>query len=327
MIKSVLLKAAGLISLAVFSAALPFVGTAYAAEGARLSPSLIELNAQPGGTYKLTIQVTDVTPGDQAYTVSTEDFSAKNETGSPAVFIDPKLTPQVSVRSWISAVPSFQLGSQQSKTEIFNVTVPANAEPGGHYGVIEFSGTTPQLNGTGVSLSATTGTLLLVTVAGDIKEDATMASFYTANGSRETDFFENAPVDFVTRVQNTGNIHLKPVGSIIVKNMFGSTVATLPVNADHNNVLPNSIRRFDTTYGKYMIGPYTATVTLGYGTQGHAITATATFWVVPYRLIAAIIIVLILIIFIIRRIQKTYNKRVIKKFQKAQKDDTKKSKH
>lgn len=302
-----------------------------AAQGVELSPSIIELNAKPGGTYKLTIAVTNVTAGDLGYKVLIKDFTTKDETGSPKILQNSSLPPRISVRTWISSfVPNFHLGSHKSTTATFAVTVPKNAEPGGHYGVIDFSGADTEAKSTGVGLTASAGTLLLVKVAGDVKEQASIASFYTADSSKESNFFESAPVNFVTRIQNTGNIHVKPFGSIDLKNMFGSTVATLPVNGTESNVLPDSIRRFDNNYTDYMIGLYTATVTIGYGTKGEAIMASTTFWVIPYRLIATILLILALVLFISRRLQKAYNKRVIKKYQNTQqknKDESKKTKH
>lgn len=302
-----------------------------AAQGVELSPAIIELNAKPGGMYKLTIGVTNVTAGDLSYKVSIEDFTTKDETGSPKILRNSNLSPRISVRTWVSSfVPTFHLGSHKSIAATFAVNVPKNAEPGGHYGVIDFSGADTEVKSTGVGLTASAGTLLLVKVAGDVKEQASIASFYTADSSKESNFFENAPVNFVTRIQNTGNIHVKPFGSIELKNMFGSTVATLPVNGAESNVLPDSIRRFDNRYADYMIGLYTATLTVGYGTKGEAIMASTTFWVIPYKLIATILLVLAFVVFVFRRLQKAYNRRVIKKYQNTQqknKDESKKTKH
>ena len=317
------LLAVGTLGLVVVSTIFSFSPHAYAqvagvGQGVQLSPAIIELNAKRGGTYTLTVEVTNVTAGDLDYKVSTNDFTAKDESGAPKIVYSSSLPPQISVRTWVSPVSDFHLGSHKAAKIEFHVTVPYNAEPGGHYGVLDFSGTDTHIKQTGVGLTASAGTLLLVKIAGEIKEQASVASFTTENNGKESNFFENAPVNFVTRVQNDGNIHVKPFGSIELKNMFGSVVATLPVNGSQSNVLPHSIRRFDSDYGGYMIGPYTATVTLGYGTKGQALLASTTFWVVPYKLIATILLVLALLVFILRRTQIAYNRRVIKKYQNSQ---------
>lgn len=300
-----------------------------AAQGIQLSPSIIELNAERGGIYTLTVEVTNITAGDLDYAVSVNDFTSKDETGSPKVLRDSRLPKQISVRTWVTpSVSEFHLDARKNKTVEFRVVVPMDAEPGGHYGVLDFSGSDTSIKRTGVGLTASAGTLLLVKVDGIIEEDASVASFYAVNNGKESNFFENSPVSFITRVENTGNIHIKPFGTIVLKNMFGSVVASIPVNKAQSNVLPGSIRRFDNVYDGYMIGHYTATVTLGYGSQGQVIMASTSFWVIPYKLIVTILLVVSLMIFILRRIQIAYNKRVIKKYKNAQqKNDTEENKN
>lgn len=292
-----------------------------AAQGVQLSPSIIELNAERGGTYTLTVEAMNVTPGDLNYKVTINDFTAKDETGVPKIITDSNLPKEISIRSWVSVIPTFRLDAKQTKKVEFKVKVPQNAEPGGHYGVFDFTGSDVKIKETGVGLTASAGTLVLIKVAGDVKEQASVASFYAASGSKQTNFFETAPVNLITRVENTGNIHFKPFGTIEIKNMFGSLVATLPINKEKSNVLPHSIRRYDNQYSDYMFGMYTATVTIGYGTSGDALMASTTYWVIPYKLIGTILLVLALVVFISRRIQKAYNRRVIKKYQNAQKNN------
>lgn len=298
-----------------------FAQSSGAAQGIQLSPSMIELNAQKGGSYTLTVEVTNVTAGDLNYRVMINDFAAKDESGVPKILYSSNLPSQISVRTWISSVPSFQLHSRAAKKVTFKVLVPKDAEPGGHYGVLDFSGADTQIKSTGVGLTASAGTLLLVKVAGDIKERALIDSFYSASSGRAANFFESSPVEFVTRIKNFGNIHFRPFGSIELKDTFGSVVANLPVNETRSNVLPVSVRRFENKYSGYMFGRYTATITIGYGTKGEALMASTTFWVIPYRLIGLCVLILIFTAFIFRRVQIAYNRRVIKKFQNQQQEN------
>jgi hypothetical protein len=196
------------------------------------------------------------------------------------------------------------------------VNVPSDAEPGGHYGVLRFSGRAPDLENTGVGLSASTGMLMLIRVAGDVKESASLAEFFTASEGNQTSLFESSPIGFVTRIKNDGNIHVKPVGLIEVRDAFGNSVSTVTVNDTKSNVLPGSIRRFEGSIKQdWMFGMYTADLTLGYGTTGQALTNTITFWVIPYKLILTVLIGLITLVFIASRLIKVYNKRIIAKAQ------------
>lgn len=300
---------------------------ANAAQGIQISPALVELNASKGKTYNINLGVTNVTGTDLVYKTSVSDFGASGETGSPHIFIDTKLTPVSSVITWVDTLSQFTLNAHQSRTVTAQITIPDNAEPGGHYGVLQFSGTAPKLDRTGVGLSASAGVLLLIKVDGQINWNANLASFYTSatQSGKETSFFENGPAYFVVRIRNVGNIHVKPVGNIEVKDMFGGVVANIPINKDKSNVLPKSIRRFDDAKVNkdWMIGRYTANLTLGYGTNGQAITGTINFWVIPYKIILVALLVLVTVIYILRRIIKVYNKRIIEKAKNENKNSKK----
>lgn len=219
-----------------------------------------------------------------------------------------------SVKTWVETVPQFTLRSRESRVITAQVAIPADAEPGGHYGVLRFSGRAPDVKDTGVGLAASAGVLMLVRVDGAITEKASLASFFSEQRGDQGSFFEKGPLTFVTRIKNEGNIHVKPVGSIELRDMFGGLVTTMPVNADKSNVLPDSIRRFESSYDKpWMAGRYTANLTLGYGTTGQAITSTISFWVIPYKIILIALFILATIIFIFSRMIKVYNRRIIAK--------------
>lgn len=297
-----------------------------AAQGIEISPALVELNAARGSTYNITLKVTNVTSSDLVYDPSVNDFDAANESGTPQVILDSKLPATSSIITWVTMIPQFELQPRQVKVITAQIIIPADAEPGGHYGVLRFSGQNPEVEGNGVGLSASVGVLLLVRVDGVITEKASLVSFYSAQNDKQNWFFEDGPITFVTRIQNEGNIHLKPVGSIELIDMFGGVVSTISVNSDKSNVLPNSIRRFEGKLDKkWMIGRYTANLAVGYGTTGQAITSTISFWVIPYKLILTGLFVLSTIIFILSRLIKVYNRHIIAKSKNETK--TKKQKH
>jgi hypothetical protein len=297
-----------------------------AAEGIQISPALIELNATRGKTYNLNLTIMNVTNSDLIYDAMVDDFNSTSETGSPHIITDNTLPPTSSVVTWVAGIPEFTLHSKQSKSVVAQVTIPANAEPGGHYGIIRFSCKAPNLSDNGVGLSASAGVLLLIRVDGAITEKADLASFYSTQNDKQSFFFENGPINFVTRIQNTGNIHIKPVGSIEVHDMFGGLTATLPVNSDQSNVLPNSIRRFESQFNEdWLFGRYTANLTLGYGTTGQAITSTISFWVIPYKIVLVGLLALATLIFIFSRLIKVYNKHIIEMSKKENASKNKKS--
>jgi hypothetical protein len=290
--------------------------SANAAQGMQISPALVELNGSKDQTYSITVDIMNVTVSDMNYTTSVDDFTSADETGSPKIIQNSTLSDAQSIITWITKVPDFILKGQTDKKITVSLTIPSNAEPGGHYGVLRFSGAAPNMKTSGVGLSASAGVLFLVRVDGNITEEANLDSFYASDNGKQHVLFENGPVTFVTRIENIGNVHVKPVGNIEVRDMFGNLFQTLAVNEDKSNVLPKSIRRFDsTTKNGWMFGLYTASLTMGYGTKGQAITDKISFWVIPYKLILIILVILLTIIFILSRIMKAYNRRVIQKYK------------
>jgi len=298
-----------------------------AKEGLQIGPSLINLDGVRGKTYKVSVKVTNVTVDDQTYYTSVEDFTNKDESGTPNILLDSTLPDTVSIRSWVSTDPQINLKPGEVDTLTVNITIPSNAEAGGHYGALLFSGTASTPQSAGVAQSASAAALFLVTVEGTINESATLASFYTAptSNDNESSFFEKTPITFVTRIKNDGNVHTQPSGHILIHDMFGNLTATLAVNDQKANVLPGSVRRFDMTLANsFLFGYYTADLGLSYGIHGQAITSTISFWVIPYKLVAVVLIAAATVIYILIRLVKVYNKHIITKA--IQKNDQKTTK-
>lgn len=298
-----------------------------AVEGLQISPVIIELNAQKGGTYTVPVKLTNVTSQDHTYYSAVNDFTSQDETGSPRILLTSTLPDTASIISWVSTAKQITIKSGQSETLNVQINVPSAAEAGGHYGTLRFSGVAPTPQSAGIGLSASTGMLFLVRVDGTIVEKASVASFTSATtDDKATSFFEKAPLNLAVRIKNEGNVHIKPFGQIVVHDIFGGLVATLPVNNQKSNILPNSIRRFDVKLdNSWLFGHYTADLALGYGTSGQAITATTDFWVIPYKIVLVLLLALATVIFILVRIVKVYNKRIITKA--IQKHDQKTSHH
>lgn len=235
-----------------------------AAQGLQVSPTRVEINQiNPGEARTFTVTVMNVTSSDLTYGTRVADFSANDETGSPSLSYLNDTDSSISMSSWITGLPvSLSLKARESKEIPVQVNVPSNAELGGHYGAILFPGIETDINSSGVGLSASTGVLVLVSV-GDtskITEEAGLKEFYTAHNDKQTGFFEASPIDFVVRIENTGNVHVKPAGSIEVSDIFGNVVDKIDVNSNQNsNVLPDSIRKFVVRMEKlWLFGRYTA---------------------------------------------------------------------
>jgi hypothetical protein len=298
-----------------------------AAAGLQISPALVELNGEPGKSYVLKEKVTNVTNSDLNYTTTVDDFGAKDESGAAKLLPRGDVPVSASMIGWVAAPASFTLVGKEVRTLSITVTIPQNAEPGGHYGVLSFQGTKPKTSQNSVAIQASTGLLMLVRVAGTVDEDLQLTTLSSEKDGKQSSIFENTPITFVTRLQNKGNIHVKPSGTITITDMFGRLVDTLKVNNDLSNVLPNSIRRFESTLTKdWMFGRYSAELTIGYGTKGQVVQGQIMFWVIPWKIVATILLVLVTLIFIVWRMIKVYNRHIINKYKQTNEKQTKKPK-
>lgn len=291
------------------------------AQGIQVSPVVINLNAEKGQVYNLKLTVTNVTANTLLLKSAVNDFSAKDETGNPQVILDQNATNGgYSLKSWVSPITPITLGAQQNQTVNFTISIPENAEPGGHYGVVRFSGLEPSAGDQNVSLTASVGVLILARVQGDVVEQLSVKEMFTAKSGKSTSMFSMGPVEIVSRIQNSGNVHVQPVGNIVVTDSFGKTVATLPVGSNSQNVLPGSIRRYETSFDKsWLFGRYTAKLSAAYGTTGGVLMGSTVFWVIPYKLIAFIAVTLFVIIWGGKRLIRRYNAHIIGKSHQPRK--------
>ncbi len=285
-------------------------------QGLEISPPLAELKTDPGKTVQAKIRIRNVT--DQTLVVRAEvnDFTAAGEDGQPKLLLDGIEKSPYSLKEWITTISEVTLKSKEQKPVTITLQVPKGASPGGHYGVVRFTGTPPGVDGTGVSLSASIGALILVKVSGNVKEQAKIAELYTSQNDKKRGFFEYGPITLSERIENTGNVHVKPSGTIRVTNMFGRETASFSLNEKGGNVLPVSVRKFEQQLNKRILfGRYKFQADVVYGTENRIISDSTTFWVIPYKLIIMAIGAIILVYFGIKK----YNKHIVKKAQSKSK--------
>jgi hypothetical protein len=289
-----------------------------AGQALEIGPPVINLSADPGTTVTAQISIRDVSSTNLLVTAEINDFVAGGEDGTPKIILDDTVS-KYSFKTWVAPLSSPTLKPREIKTFTIDINVPSNASPGGYYGVVRFTGTPPSLEGTGVSLSASVGSLILLKVNGDAKESLSIEEFSASHDGRTGSLFEAAPIVFTERLKNTGNIQEEPTGLVTVKDMFGNVVATLAVNQPTRNVLPDSIRKFESSLdstnigNKILFGLYHADLSVTYGSDKQVLTSSISFWVIPYTLIGIIVAGLIVAFIGIRTLIKRYNRHIIKK--------------
>lgn len=302
-------------------------GTGQALE---IAPPVLNLIGDPGETINSSISLRDISSGSLLVTSEINDFTAEGEDGTPKIILDEGEVNPYSLKTWIKTIPSLTLKPRQIEQIPISISIPTNAAPGGYYAVIRFSGIPPELEGTGMSLSASLGALVLLRVSGETTEKLSIEEFSVSQENKIGSLFESTskslPIKFIERIKNSGNIHEQPSGQIIVTDMFGKDIVTLNINLPPRDILPDSIRKFeqpldsDSIGNTFLFGKYTAKLNVTYGASGEILTKSIEFWVIPYRLIAIIAIsVVVLIVTLVYGI-KRYNRFIINQASKPSKN-------
>jgi hypothetical protein len=270
-----------------------------AQEGRSISvvPPKFELFANPGDIVTERIKISNNSVVVSTYSILIEDFGSTGEEGQ-VVLEEEGADTKYSLASWIEpAEREIILQPNEEKTLVFNINVPRDAEPGGHYASLLLQSAVDQNaateGGAAAQVSQRIGNLVLLRVSGNISESAQIETFEAPAISKTVQF------NFTLKKKNDGNVHIRPKGTIIITDLFGRKVDELPLEGA--NVLPGATRKMDTAWEKEnLLGSYTATLVATYGQQSLPLTAATKFNVISNTtLVIGSIAMIALIIFLI----------------------------
>ncbi len=251
----------------------PSIISAQESRSITIIPPKFELFANPGEQVTETLRVRNDSTSPTVYKILVEDFTSTGEEGQ-VVLEEGESDELYSLAKWIEVNSTdIALQPQQEIPLTFTITVPANAEPGGHYASILLQAGGDVIEGGGASVTQRVGSLILLRVSGNVTENASIETFSIPKYSQTT------PLNITLRLKNEGNTHIRPKGTIIITDMFGKKVDELPLNGQ--NVLPGVVRKMDTEWNKpNALGYYTATLVATYGQQNLPLTAATKFMVI-----------------------------------------------
>lgn len=307
----------------LLSQATALAATTGSGQALEIAPPVVSLSADPGKTLVVLINLRNISSGNLLVTNEINDFVAAGEDGTPKILLNDDNTDNpFSLRGWISPIANINLIPRQIKTINVTIKVPKDATPGGHYGVIRFTGNPEELKTTGVSLSASLGSLILINVSGKATEKLSLVEFTASKGGKSSNVFEASPITFTQRIKNSGNIYLAPTGRITITDMYGKKVGIVNINLQARNILPDSTRKFEAALdesvlgNKRLFGHYTAELHMTYGSENKSLDSTISFWVIPYKLITTAVVAIVIAFFFLRNTIRRYNRRIIAKATK-----------
>lgn len=341
-LKSYIKKTGAVLYVPVFLFILLFLFQTNKAQALTVSPPRIEITSDPGQTVEQTFKVINEEKQSKTLFLIPQNFETKDESGDPN-FVEGR----ENLAGWIKAPESINVGPGEIKEIKFKIQIPSNAEPGGYFTALFLQHTPPSFEqGTGVAIGSQLGTLILLRVNGNISDEAGILEFNTKNKSR---FFKTLPIEFYYRFQNTGDVWVKPLGDILITNSIGKKNKILSANRQKGNVLPKSIRKFESIWANsggnlqesadvqanypeikgfwnnvnhqrknLAIGVYKAQLNLAYGTDPVKVGNDDFYFIVfPWELSLVSFITLLVLLIILRFLVKRYNRMIVKKAQRA----------
>ncbi|HXY18352.1 MAG TPA: hypothetical protein VEH48_02970 [Candidatus Nitrosopolaris sp.] len=293
-------------SLLLLLSSMPLVSAQATASGSGLSisPTLFEYTLTPGQSANLSITLKDATVGAIDAQAVVNDFVADGTTGNPKILTQPGASSPNSIKNFVYQLSNVPLNPGQQKIVTVGIHIPDGTAPGAYYGVIRYkavpTGAAAPAPGQ-VALTASVGTIVLITVPGNLRTLVKLNSLHIYHGTQDGHFFLNKPDHIGVEIQNLGNGFIRPFGTVEVQNMFHREIDSFQFNNPKQlgNVLPNSTRIFtNAVSGISQPGRYTVSASVAYTSGGNVLTIKKTFWYIPTWLaltIAAILLILILL--------------------------------
>lgn len=312
-------------TITLFGALLLFLSSFGTCFALKISPARIEIKGDPGqtitGEYLLVNELSEA----KTFYSSFENFEAQGDTGAPHFYVS-----EEGLMNWIDSSSVITLQPNTQRKLSYSITIPEDADPGGHFAAIFWGTTNP--NDTGdeqVMIGAKLGVLILLTVSGDVTEGGGVEDFGTASEGR---VYTELPIEFSYKFKNTGGDKIKPEGIVKIKNILGITRSALNANMTDGYTLPGSTRKYLTTWGEevsaeergffeavayqaknFALGVYVAKLDVHYGSEGGLESQDSfLFFVLPWELLIVIFVVCV----VLWRGIKGYNAMIIKKAQK-----------
>ncbi len=297
-------------------------------------PPIMQIDSTPPSEPKADVFLENNTESSVDLNIVIKPFSASpSKDGQLQIedtfsnFPDPLFANRIKILDEGEAVKSITLAPKQGKKLQLSLQIPSNEEKGDYYFSVLFVSKNNNSNLANSSLAtAAIAMNVLLTVGPKGPTEGYIKEF-------STPFLKDSgPVPFTINVVNKSDHFINPQGRIVIKNMFNQVIGKvdlLPVNILSNSerLIPDLKQQNPDTkeYAairdllesnanpvaiwpeKFLLGPYTATLTVNLGDKSTILSRSITFFAFPINYLIGIILLVIILIFILVRIRK-YNK-------------------
>lgn len=274
-----------------------------------VGPGKTELTIKPGESKTVDIIVSNRTGETRQFNFEIEDTAGSNNTNTPIVLLGNDRGPYT-LKDYIKLpYMSIDLEHNQRARIPVTISVPLDAEPGGRYGSVLVTTVSKDVvrdeKGKAAASSAIISrlaTLFFLTIPGDTYTEGLLQSLSTVPNKK---LFTEGPINFQLLFENKGDLHLSPYGEIRITNFIGEEVGF--VELDPWFAMPKSLRSREVEWNRdLLIGRYTATAHVNRGYDDKIDTASVTFWVLPWKIVAGTFAVLFTILLLLRFIVRNF---------------------
>lgn len=283
-----------------------------------VSPTSKTLKVKPGDTYSDEIVFWNLTQKAHTYTIYVKGFrQIENQPGTAIILTDEEDSTAIySASKWITVGSSTITLEPNKNTKLrYTINVPLDVTKGEYTAeifLISESADTKQGSVTMTNLAS--GTPILLQVGDEFIENAELLRFVADKKS-----YEKVNINFLTQIKNLGDTHISPAGEIVIHNIFNQEVARIPFNRNKQSLLRDNIGNYVDNWSQsgYLspskvlaIGPMKADIVVTYRSiaPGFAtLTSETTFWIIPWKILIAVAVVLLTGIILItskKKIQK-----------------------
>jgi len=293
-------------------------------------PPVFQIQTTPPSNISTPFSIQNFADSSVDLTISLKPFTAAPEENGTISFLndlssypDPSLLGRIHVFDGNESIQTITLAPQQKKDLTLTIEIPKDEVKGEYYLSLTFTSNSQNtINSSSSQATAGIASNILLSV-GPLGETKGYIEDFSA-----PPFTAKGPVPFTVRVKNTSDHYITPKGDIIITNMFGQNVGKinlLPVNilSNSNRRMPDSVQsnkdskdyviiqtiveknQFPVAVWpeKFLVGPYTANLTLALSNNGPLFKKSIIFFAFPTEYLLLIITIIIVIIFIAFRVK------------------------
>lgn len=277
----------------------------HAAEGEfflQVSPSPLVATLKPGQQTTLDLKIRNAGTQTEQLTINPRSFKIDNVSGE--VEFNDTTPPEVA--GWLQfGAKSFAIAPGQTFDQKIIINVPKDAGFSYSFAFLiqrQDVAAQPQLSA-GQNLKGQVAIFALM----NIDRPGATRELKIDDFTSESGMYENLPATLHLRLKNTGNTIVQPAGDVFIQRNLNDTtpITTIPANGKGGYILPGTIRTLEVKWNEannqswtnFRIGYYVAKAVVIYndGVRDVPVMAEVGFWIIPWKILGGITIILIVL--------------------------------